>query len=99
MTAVVDPERLTWVEESTLDRTTHVTKWKIVPDHYGNRLSSSGTFRLTGTGDDLTIRSTEAELKVHFPFVGGKVEKAIVSGLKEHAVAEETVVNAFLNGV
>ena len=99
VTAVVDPEKLTWVEESTLDRATHVTRWQIVPDHYGNRLSSSGTFRLTGTTDDLTIRSTDAELKVHFPLVGGRVEKAIVSGLKEHAVAEEAVVNAFLNPV
>jgi hypothetical protein len=97
VTAVVDPEKLTWVEESTLDRSTHVTRWTIVPDHYGNRLSSSGTFRLSSKTDDLTIRTTDGELKVHFPLVGGRVEKAIVSGLKEHAVAEEAAVNAFLN--
>lgn len=97
VTAVVDPDKLSWVEESTLDRATHVTRWKIVPDHYATRLTCAGTFRLTGKADDLTVRATDAEIKVHFPFVGGKVEKAIVSGLKEHAAAEEAVVSAFLN--
>jgi hypothetical protein len=99
VTAVVDPEKLSWVEESTLDRATHVTSWKIVPDNYASRLTCAGTFRLTSKGDDATVRWTDADIKVHFPFVGGKVEKAIVSGLKEHAAAEEGVVNEFLNPV
>ncbi len=97
VTAVVDPEKLSWVEESTLDRATHVTRWMIVPDHYASRLSSSGTFWLTAQAHDVTIRSTDAQIKVHFPLVGGRVEKAIVSGLKEHAAAEEATVNRFLN--
>ena len=98
VTAVVDPENLTWVEDSAIDRATHVTTWKIVPDHYGSRLTCAGTFRLTGTSDDLTVRTTEAEIKVHFPLVGGRVERAIVSGLEEHAAGEEVVVAAFLRG-
>lgn len=98
VTAVVDPDQLTWVEESTLDRTTHITRWKIVPDHYGSRLTCSGTFQLTSKSDDLTVRVTEAEIKVHFPLVGGKVERAIVSGLEEHAAGEEAAVSAFLTG-
>jgi hypothetical protein len=97
VTAVVDPEKLSWVEESTLDRENHVTRWKIVPDNYGSRLTCAGTFRLSPKGDDATVRSTDAEIKVHFPLVGGRVEKAIVSGLKEHAAAEEAVVNRYLN--
>lgn len=98
VTAVIDPDQLTWVEESVLDRTTHVTTWKIVPDHYASRLTCSGTFRLTGKADDLTVRTTDAEIKVHFPLVGGKVERAIVSGLEEHAVGEEAAVSSFLTG-
>ena len=96
---VVDPARLTWVEESTLDRRTHRTTWRIVPDHYKNLLRSSGEFRLEpdpqrpGTH---TRRTTEAELKVTVPLVGGKVEQAIVSGLREHAAEEEHVLDAWL---
>jgi hypothetical protein len=95
VTAVVDPNKLTWVEESELDRTTHVTTWHIVPDHYGSRLSCRGEFRLS-EHDGVTTRSTDAEIKVHFPLVGGRVERAIVSGLEEHAAAEVEAVQAHL---
>jgi hypothetical protein len=95
VTAVVDPDRLSWVEESLLDRRSHVTTWHIVPDHYGSRLSCKGTFRLEESAGT-TRRLTDGELKVHFPLVGGRVERAIVSGLEEHAVAEQEAVQAFL---
>ena len=47
---------------------------------------------------DVLIRQADAAIKVHFPLVGGRVEKAIVSGLQEHAVDEEKTVNEFLGG-
>lgn len=96
VTAVVDPDKLTWVEESVHDHTTHLTTWTIRPDHYGTRLSCHGTFNLVQNSPGLTLRIAEAEIKVHFPLVGGRVEKAIVSGLEEHAVDEEEAVNRFL---
>lgn len=96
---VVDPARLTWVEESTLDRRTHVTTWRIVPDHYRNLLRSAGEFRLAPEPGDpaRTRRTTDAELKVSVPLVGGKVEAAIVSGLREHAAAEVDVLDEWLS--
>ena len=93
---VVDPARLTWVEESTLDRRTHRTTWRIVPDHYRNLLRSSGEFRLDHVSADATRRTTDAEIKVTVPLVGGKVEQAIVSGLREHAAEEVEVLDAWL---
>lgn len=87
VTAVVDPDRLTWIEESQLDRATHVTQWVIRPDHYADRLRCSGTFTLIADGE-ATRRVAEGELKVSFPLVGGRVERAIVSGMEEHAAAE-----------
>lgn len=96
---VVDPARLTWVEESTLDRTTHRTTWRIVPDHYKNLLRASGEFRLVPDPTDpdgRTRRTAEGEVKVSVPFVGGKVEQAIVSGLRDHAALEEDVVDDWL---
>ena len=92
---VVDPERLTWVEESTLDRRTHVTTWHIVPDHYERLLRASGTFRLTPQ-DEGTRRTAEGDLTVSVPLVGGKVERAIVSGLREHAEREQDVLDEWL---
>jgi hypothetical protein len=83
VTKVVDPKRLTWVEESILDRRVHRTTFVIVPDHYGHRFESSGTFTLQANDDDTrTTRVTEGDVKVHFPFVGGKVERAIVFTLE-----------------
>jgi hypothetical protein len=87
VTAVVDPVKLTWVEQSTLDRRTHRTRFTIVPDHYKSRLSCDGEFVLDST-DAGTRRVATGELKVRFPLVGGKVERAIVSGLEEHAERE-----------
>lgn len=103
VTAVIDPDRLTWVEESQTDRATHVTQWVIRPDHYADRLRCSGTFTLTGEGDGprgsgsgTTTRIAEGELKVSFPLVGGRVEKAIVSGMQEHAQAEAVALAQWL---
>jgi Protein of unknown function (DUF2505) len=89
--AVVDPKQLTWVEESTLDRASHTTTFRIVPDHYVRLLEASGEITLAAEGGDrgvLTVRRSTGDLVVHVPFVGHKVESAIVSGLREHADLE-----------
>jgi hypothetical protein len=99
VTRVVDPARLTWVEEAILDRRSHRTTFVIVPDHYGHRFESSGTFTLLdrSRGDQPeTARVTEGDVKVHFPLVGGRVERAIVSGLAEHAEAEVALVHQWM---
>lgn len=92
---IVDPARLSWVEESVLDRRVHRTTFVIRPDHYGNRLESSGTFTLFGNGTR-TRRVADGEVRVHFPFVGGKVEQAIVAELAEHAAREVELVHSWL---
>src|SRR5581483_1116557 len=87
VTAVVDPAKLTWVEDATVDRVSHRTTFRILPDHYGNRLKCSGTFRLEEVPGGVR-RVLDGDLRVSFPLVGGKVERAIVSGLREHAALE-----------
>jgi len=52
---------------------------------------------LDPTDDGGTRRVIEGDLRVHFPLVGGKVERAIVSGLRAHASAEARVVQAWLD--
>lgn len=98
VTAVVDPARLTWVEETAYDRGAHRGEHHVVPDHYGGRLTASYSTNLQESGDDpgTTVRTTEGEVRVRFPLVGGKVERAIVGGLTEHAGLEAEVLDRWL---
>lgn len=88
VTRFVDPARLTWVESTTYDRRTHVADFEILPDHYANRLTCRGRFRMVEEAGQATRRTAEGDLSVHIPFVGRKAEQAIVSGLADHARLE-----------
>ena len=90
--AVVDPQQLTWIEDSTTDLSTHRAVFRILPDHYASLLRCEGTFELADEGPHACVRVAEGEIKVSVPLVGGKVERAIVSGLEEHAEAEADLV-------
>jgi hypothetical protein len=92
---VVDPARLTWVEESTIDLASHAAAFRIVPDHYTSLLQCAGTSELTPAGRG-SRRVTDGELRVSVPLVGGRVERAVVSGLQEHAAAEADLVDTWL---
>jgi hypothetical protein len=94
--AVVDPRKLSWIIESNHDLTTHAASWRIIPDHYRERLTSSGTTKLEADGD-ATRRIVEGDVKIHMALVGGRVERAIVSGLKEHFADEVRQLEAFLH--
>lgn len=95
VTAVVDPDRLTWVEDTSYDLRSHRGDHRVRPDHYAGRLKASYTSRVEPAGDG-TRRLTEGEVAVRFPLVGGRVEKAIVSGLAEHAHLEATALEQWL---
>ncbi len=97
VTAVVKPDKLTWIEDSTLDRSTHITSLRILPDYYANLLQASGTITLQPLAKGGTVRTTEGELTVKVPFVGRKVEQAIVSGLQDHAVLEAEALDRWLD--
>ncbi|MBA3654064.1 MAG: DUF2505 family protein [Actinobacteria bacterium] len=94
--AVVDPKKITWILESRFDGAAHHSHWRILPDHYPDRLSASGTTRLLADGDAVTRRVTQGVVKVHMALVGGRVERAIVTGLKEHAEAEAAAMERYL---
>jgi hypothetical protein len=95
VTKVIDPQQMTWVEDSRCDLAAHHTTCAIKPDHYDNLLSGSyeATVVASGRGSVRTITGT---LKVHVPLVGGKVERAIVGGLQENAEAQTTLLTDWL---
>ena len=92
VTAVVDPAKLTWVESSTHDLARRTVSYELLPDHYPDRLQSSGTCSIAGGGSGCT-RTVRGRLKVRALVVGGAVERAIVSGLREHLGDEVAIVD------
>lgn len=97
VTAVVDPTRLTWVQDSQHDLATGAATFRLLPDHYPDRLTASGTFRVaSGRNGKGSTRTVTGELKVHVLFVGGKAEGGIVNGLREYLGAEAPAVDAYI---
>lgn len=94
--AVLDPSRLTWVEESEHDLRSCTARFELRPDHYGDRFSCRGRYRFEPDGDG-TRRTGEGELQVRALVVGRAVERAIVSGLQEHLEEETPLVAAYLS--
>jgi len=85
---VLDPSKLTWVVELTVNRATRQTAFRMVPDHYQHRLECEGTYVLRPDGPDATIQHIEGDLRVHYPIVGKVAERGIVTGLKDHMAQE-----------
>jgi hypothetical protein len=95
VTRVVDPNKLTWVVETTYDVTARRATFQIIPDHYGTKLRCSGEHSFIARGD-VTIRRVEAELTVAVPLLGRVVERAITSGLRDHLQTEADLLTEFL---
>jgi Protein of unknown function (DUF2505) len=93
--AMIDPAKLSWVEEVDfdLDRATATTV--LVPDHYADRFSCAGTYAFVADGG-ASWRRLSGDVRVRMPLVGGKVEGALASGLREHADAEAVLIASHL---
>jgi len=96
VTRMVDPAKLSWVEESVHDLEGHTVTFHMQPDNYADRLRFEGSSRFEADGDDGTRRVAEGDVVVRVPLVGRAVEGAIVSGLREHLAAEVAVVEELL---
>ena len=95
VTRVIDPAKVTWVDETTSDLAARSARFRIIPDHYGNKLRCDGTHRFTERGG-VTTRHVDGELSVRVPLVGRVVERAIVGGLQDHLRAEADLLATLL---
>ncbi|MFA5883920.1 MAG: DUF2505 family protein [Acidimicrobiia bacterium] len=95
VTRVIDPAKLTWVDDARFDLNAMRAEHVMLPDNYADRLESSYTSTLApdGTGTTWTVSGS---LTVHAPLVGGKVAGVIVDGLREHAVAQGALLDEWL---
>jgi hypothetical protein len=89
---IVRPDRLTWVEHTTYDLGKLTAHTRIAPDHYPDRLSCVATNRYEAR-DDGCRRIVTGDLRVRALLVGPQVERAIVSGMRDHLRDEAEVVN------
>lgn len=96
VTAVLDPQRLVWVAETVFDLAAGTATFRIVPEHYANRLRCAGTHAFEADGADRTVRRISGELSVRYPFVGGRIERAIASGIADHLADEAALVGRVL---
>ena len=102
VTKFVDPAKLSWVEESAHELENHTVTFRMKPDNYADRLQSQGSSRYQAADDGVTRRLTEGDLAVKLPLLmgggrtGGAVERAIVSGLRDHLAGEVEVVERLL---
>lgn len=92
---VLDPAKLTWVIESSLDRAANTVGFVMVPDHYGDRLECRGTYRFEDRGGT-TVQTVEGDLIVHVPLVGRAVERAILMGLRQHLAEEAELIARYV---
>src|SRR5262249_24169076 len=88
---IIDPAKLSWVQQLEFDLRRCAATAVLLPDHYADRFSCSGRYRFSGDGGE-TARELGGEGKVRGLLVGGKVEGALVSGLREHGDAEAALV-------
>jgi hypothetical protein len=95
VTRVVDPAKLTWVEETTYDVPGRRASFTIVPDHYAGKLRCTGSHAFVESAGT-TTRRIDGDLSVSVPIVGRRVEKAIVGGLREHFDTEGALLGAWL---
>jgi Protein of unknown function (DUF2505) len=88
--AVVDPAKMSWITRTEIVPAEARSSWVVLPDHYPDRLSASGTYRFEEPkeGSGGTDVEVEGDLKVRVPIVGRSVERVIVSGLRDY-IADE----------
>ena len=82
--AVIDPAKLTWVMETVTEPVVHGARFRMLPDHYANRLDCQGSYRFLEDTPTSTRQLVEGDLVVHFPLVAGAVERAILSGMRDN---------------
>lgn len=95
--ALLDPDRLTWVQVSEHDLTAGRVVFRIVPDHYADRLSCRGRYVVTPDGGDTSQRVVETELRVRAPLVAGQVERALINGLRRELIAQCAAIPDFIS--
>jgi hypothetical protein len=97
--AVIDPDKMSWVTRTEVLLEERRTNFTVRPDHYPDRLTSSGSFVFAdGPTPNSAVITVAGQLKVHVPIVGRTVERTIESGLHAYIEQEVATLPAFAAG-
>jgi uncharacterized protein YndB with AHSA1/START domain len=88
----VDPGRLSWVEETTIDLLGATAKTSLQPDAYSELIRTSVSARFAGDAAGAT-RTIAGKVSVRLPLVGSKAERVIVGGLSDYLAEEALIAN------
>jgi len=87
----IDHNKMTWITRNEIRPDEARADWQVLPDHYPDRLKSSGVYTFDAGPDgaeESSVVGIEGDLKVHVPLLGKSVERVIVSGLRKYFEAE-----------
>ena len=93
----VEPDKLTWVERTVFDLEAATATSELLADHYASLLTASARSSFDDL-DGTSLRRIDGRLQVKVPLFGGRVERAIVDGLREHLADEASAAAARLAG-
>ena len=98
VTRVIDTAKLSWTEDTRIDTAHWTATFTMTPTYYAHFFSCRGSWTLV-EANGITLRSIDGVLKVNspVPFVGGQVEKAIVSGLRERLAKEPPLLERWVS--
>jgi hypothetical protein len=92
----VNPDQLTWVQETVTEVGRRRCQVRTVPDRYGWLLGFSGRYEIREDGPERCVQHFECDLRVNVPGLGRLAEKGIAAGLREHLAKEAEVIAASL---
>lgn len=93
--AVLDPSKLSWVDEHRYEVDKRRATFTIEPEHYGDRFEGGGREQFIPVSEG-TAWHVEVDLKVRWPVVGGLAEKTIAAGVREALTIEAALLDRFL---
>ncbi len=97
--AILGAQRLAYEQENRFDQARNEMRWTVLPSLLPGRLTASGRFRIEEDGDDSCVLRIDGDIIVAIPFVGGQVEKAIVTEIeRSYSKLADTVRTALTEG-
>lgn len=94
--AILDPDKLTWVQVSRHDLATGRVTFEILPDNYADRLRCRGRYAVDSDGEDTSLRTVATELHVKAPLVGGQVEHVIMNGFRSELESQAKAIPDYI---
>lgn len=90
----VNPDQLTWVQETVTELPRRRSQVRTVPDRYGWLLGFAGWYEIREDGPQRSIQHFECDIAVNVPGLGRLAERGIAAGLREHLAREAEVIAA-----